>query len=159
MVRGRYGIVLVIGVLAAVAFGLLAVICLGLSIAPPEEEPALWPGVFVLGVTGAVLCAALPLRIIRSGRSVHLWATLDEIGFRTTDTDRPGRSTWDHVVAVEYDKDDARGLVYTHRWTISFDDRPPVTVRYPAGASVRPMRFRGLVRNVAPGVRVSGGWW
>ncbi|KXP09394.1 hypothetical protein AXK57_10875 [Tsukamurella pulmonis] len=159
VVRGRYGIMLVIGVLAAVAFGLLAVICLGLSIWPPDDEPALWPGAVIAAASGAVLCAALPVRIIRCGRRIHLWATLEEIGFRTADTDRPGRSTWEHVVAVEYDKDDARGVVYTHRWTISFDDRPPVTVRYPAGASVRPMRFRGLVRDVAPAVRVTGGWW
>lgn len=159
VIRGRYGIVFVIGVLAAGAFGLLAVACLGLSLWPPDDEPALWPGAFVLAATGAVLCGASPLRIIRCGRRVHLWATLDEIGFRTADTDCAGRSTWEHVVAVEYDKDDARGVVYTHRWTVSFDDRPPVTVRYPAGASVRPMRFRSLVRNVAPGVRVTGGWW
>ncbi|MBS4104299.1 hypothetical protein [Tsukamurella paurometabola] len=159
VVRGRYGLVLLIAAAAAVLFGLLAVACLALSIAPPDDDPALWPGAFILAVTGAVLCAALPLRILRCGRRIHLWASLDEIGFRTTDRERPGRATWDQVVALEYAKQDARGVVYTHVWTIRFDDRPPVTVRYPAGASVRPWYFRHLVRRLAPHVQVSGGWW
>ena len=159
VVRGRYGLALLVAAAAALFFVLLAAVCLVLSIAPPDDDPALWPGVVVLSVTASLLCAALPLRIIRSGRRIHLWASLDEIGFRTADFERPGRAAWGRVVAVEYAKEDARGIVYTHIWTIRFDDRPPVTVRYPAGASVRPRYFRHLVRRLAPHVQVSGGWW
>lgn len=159
VVRGRFGVFFAIGVLGAVSSLFLAVAAFGLTMDPSAEPHGLWPGVLVLAAAGVVLCTALPLRIIRCGRRVHLWASLDELGYRTRFSGDPGIATWDHVIAVQYENEDVRGFVYTHRWRIEFDDRPAVTVQYPAGASVRPWYFRNLLRRLAPHVQVTGGWW
>lgn len=99
-----------------------------------------------------VRCVMVVRKIGRAGLRRRLAVSADVL-------ERPGRAAWGRVVAVEYAKEDARGIVYTHIWTIRFDDRPPVTVRYPAGAPVRPRYYRHLVRRLAPHVQVSGGWW
>ncbi|MDP0397366.1 hypothetical protein [Tsukamurella strandjordii] len=159
VVRSRFGALFLLGVVGSVASLLLFITGLSLALNPPADTWDLWAAVVVIAFAGVFACAALSLRIVRAGRRPHMWLTAHEIGFRTADTEREGRAPLETLSRVQYENDDARGFVYTHRWILTFTDRPPVTIVYPAGASPQPWRIRRALRRLATGVEVSGGWW
>lgn len=113
--------------------------------------------VAAMALVGMVsMAVAIPARIIGSYGRTHLWLSREGIGYATTSDDDPGFRPWDSVTAVSYSSRDARGVVYSHVWTIrTSNPRLHISVVYPAGAVPRPRTIRQAIRDVAPAVQVS----
>lgn len=102
------------------------------------------------------MAVAIPVRTFRSYGRTHFWLSHAGIGYPPSSEDDPGFRHWDSVTAVTHSSRDARGVVYTHVWTIRMGDpRSHVTVMYPAGAVPGPRAIRDAVRHLAPAVEVA----
>ncbi|MEV0670272.1 hypothetical protein [Mycobacterium sp. NPDC050441] len=113
--------------------------------------------VSAMALVGMVSVAvAIPIRTIRSYGRTHFWLSHEGIGYPPPSEDDPGFRRWDGVTAVTHSSRDARGVVYTHVWTIrTTNPRLHTTVVYPAGAAPRPRMIRQAIRDLAPAVEVS----
>ncbi|OBI64323.1 hypothetical protein A5667_29060 [Mycolicibacterium fortuitum] len=113
--------------------------------------------VAVMALVGMVaVAAAVPVRIIRSYGRTHFWLSPEGIGYPPSTEEDPGFRRWDGVTAITHSSRDARGVVYSHVWTIrTTNPRSNVTVVYPAGGVPRPREIRQAVRDLAPTVEVT----
>ncbi len=113
--------------------------------------------VTAMALVGMVSVAlAIPTRIIRSYGRTHFWLSHTGIGYPPPSGNDPGFRRWDTVTAVTHSSRDARGVVYTHVWTIrTTNPRSQITVVYPAGAVPRPRTIRQAIRDLAPAVEVT----
>lgn len=151
------------GVLAVTAFGVVRFVRRAIQHGGLDRPDT--TGLAAVGVTVIVAMAlvgmvsvavAIPMRIIRSYGCTHFWLSHEGIGYPPPSEEDSGFRRWDTVTAVTHSSRDARGVVYSHVWTIrTANPRSQYTVVYPAGAVPRPRAIRRAIRDLSPDVEVT----
>lgn len=162
-VRSRLGVVFWLMVaLTAAAVWLVCAVLVKLAEKTPQQRvedlgssglAAVGSTILMIGSVSLVVLVsvALPVRIMRWRNRIHLYLTSDGIGWTPAGEDDPGYVEWRRVRSVVHSSRDVRGIVYTHRWRIEYDeDLCWKTIEYPAGATPRPRYIRKRIGELAP---------